>query len=65
VHILADPADRQTAAGPSAEIATSGDTHPVVIRRPLSASVKASLVTSRKGATGGSQPPGYSSSCPR
>ncbi len=40
MHILAYPADRQTAAGPSAEIATSGDTHPVVIRRPLSAWVQ-------------------------
>jgi hypothetical protein len=37
VHILAYPADRQTEAGPSAEIANCGDTHPVVSRRLLSA----------------------------
>lgn len=53
VHILAYLAYRQSAAVPSAEIASSVDTNPVVIRRLLSAFVKAKIVTAQKGATGG------------
>ena len=53
VHILAYLAYRQGAAVPSAEIAASVDTNPVVIRRLLSALVKAKLVTAQKGASGG------------
>jgi hypothetical protein len=53
VHILAYLAYRQGAAVPSAEIASSVDTNPVVIRRLLSALVKARIVTAQKGATGG------------
>lgn len=53
VHILAYLAYRQSAAVPSAEIAASVDTNPVVIRRLLSAMVKSKLVTTQKGATGG------------
>lgn len=53
VHILAYLAYRQGAAVPSAEIASSVDTNPVVIRRLLSALVKAHLVTATKGVTGG------------
>ena len=53
VHILAYLAYRQGAAVPSAEIAASVDTNPVVIRRLLSALVKAGLVHTQKGASGG------------
>lgn len=53
VHILAYLAYRQGAAVPSAEIAASVSTNPVVIRRLLSALVKAKFVTAQKGATGG------------
>ncbi len=56
VHILAYLAYRQGAAAasvPSAEIASSVDTNPVVIRRLLSALVKARLVQAQKGASGG------------
>ncbi len=53
VHILAYLAFRKGSAVPSAEIAASVDTNPVVIRRLLSALVKARLVTAQKGATGG------------
>ena len=53
VHMLAYLAYRQGAAVPSAEIASSVDTNPVVIRRLLSALVKARLVSATKGATGG------------
>ena len=53
VHILAYLAYRPGAAVPSAEIATSVDTNPVVIRRLLSALMQARLVTAQKGATGG------------
>src|SRR3954470_3490982 len=53
VHILAYLAYRQAAAVPSAEIASSVDTNPVVIRRLLSALVKARLVRALKGASGG------------
>jgi len=53
VHILAYLAYRQSAAVPSAEIAASVDTNPVVIRRLLSALMKATLVTAQKGANGG------------
>src|ERR1044071_8354612 len=53
VHILAYLAFRQGAAVPSTEIASSVDTNPVVIRRILSALVKARLVTATKGASGG------------
>jgi Rrf2 family protein len=53
VHILAYLAYRQGVAVPSAEIAGSVDTNPVVIRRLLAALVKARLVTAHKGASGG------------
>lgn len=53
VHILAYLAFRAGAAVPSAEIAASVDTNPVVIRRLLSALVKAGLVSTQKGSTGG------------
>lgn len=53
VHILAYLAFRKGAAVPSAEIAASVDTNPVVIRRLLSALMKARLVTAQKGAGGG------------
>src|SRR6185436_15105250 len=53
VHMLAYLAYRQGAAVPSAEIAASVDTNPVVIRRLLSALVKARLVSATKGASGG------------
>lgn len=53
LHILAYLVYRAGAAVPSAEIAESVDTNPVVIRRLLSALVKARLVTAQKGATGG------------
>ena len=53
VHILAYLAFRRDAAVPSAKIASSVSTNPVVIRRLLSALVKARLVTAQKGASGG------------
>src|SRR3954468_6690239 len=53
VHILAYLAYRGKTAVPSAEIASSVDTNPVVIRRLLGALLKARLVTAQKGATGG------------
>ena len=53
VHILAYLAFRRGAAVPSAEIAGSVSTNPVVIRRLLSVLVKARLVSAQKGATGG------------
>jgi Rrf2 family protein len=53
VHILAYLVYRRGAAVPSAAIASSVDTNPVVIRRLLSALVKARLVAAQKGATGG------------
>lgn len=53
MHILAYLAYRQGVAVPSAEIAESVDTNPVVIRRLLSALVKTRLVTAQKGASGG------------
>jgi Rrf2 family protein len=53
VHILAYLAFRRGAAVPSAEIASSVDTNPVVIRRLLGSLLKARLVTAQKGATGG------------
>jgi Rrf2 family protein len=53
VHILAYLTYRRDAAVPSAEIASSVDTNPVVIRRLLGALLKARLVTAQKGATGG------------
>ena len=53
VHILAYLAFRQGAAVPSAEIASSVSTNAVVIRRLLSALVKARLVRAQKGASGG------------
>jgi Rrf2 family protein len=53
LHILAYLAYRKDGAVPSAEIAASVDTNPVVIRRLLSALVKARLVSARKGVTGG------------
>jgi len=53
LHILAYLVYRSSSAVPSAEIAESVDTNPVVIRRLLSALMKARLVTAQKGATGG------------
>ena len=53
VHILAYLAFRQGVAVPSAETAGSVSTNPVVIRRLLSALVKARLVSAQKGANGG------------
>ena len=53
MHMLAYLAYRQGTAVPSAEIAASVGTHPVVIRRLLSALVKARLVSATKGASGG------------
>lgn len=53
VHILAYLAFRKGAAVPSAEIAASVATNPVVIRRLLSSLIKARLVKAQKGAKGG------------
>jgi Rrf2 family protein len=53
LHILAYLVYRAGAAVPSAEIAESVDTNPVVIRRLLSALAKAHLVTAQKGVNGG------------
>jgi len=53
IHILAYLAFRHGAAVPSAEIASSVATNPVVIRRLLSALAKGHFVTAQKGATGG------------
>ena len=53
VHILAYLAYRAGSAVPSAEIAESVDTNPVVIRRLLSALTKARIVVAQKGAQGG------------
>lgn len=53
VHMLAYLAFRRGASVPSAEIASSVSTHAVVIRRLLSALVKARLVRAQKGASGG------------
>ena len=53
LHILAYLVYRTGSAIPSAEIAASVDTNPVVIRRLLSALVKARLVRAQKGASGG------------
>jgi Rrf2 family protein len=53
LHILAYLVYRAGAAVPSAEIAASVDTNAVVIRRLLSALVKAQLVKTLKGASGG------------
>ncbi len=53
LHILAYLAYRGGRAVPSAEIASSVDTNPVVIRRLLSTLARAGLVHARKGAAGG------------
>ncbi|MEO7597856.1 MAG: Rrf2 family transcriptional regulator [Opitutus sp.] len=53
LHILAYLAYRAGMSVPSAEIAASVDTNPVVIRRLLSSLVKARLVKAQKGASGG------------
>lgn len=53
VHILSYLAFRKDLAVSSAEIASSVDTNPVVIRRLLAALVKARLVITHKGAAGG------------
>src|SRR6187401_2570374 len=53
VHILVYLAYRRDVAVPSAEIAASVDTNPVVIRRLLAGMLKARLVTAQKGASGG------------
>lgn len=53
VHILAYLAFRRGAPVPSAEIAGSVDTNPVVIRRLLSALGQAKIVAAHKGVAGG------------
>ncbi len=53
VHVIAYLAYKAGAPVTSAEIAASVDTNPVVIRRLLSALVKARLVTGHKGVGGG------------
>ncbi|MSU65445.1 MAG: Rrf2 family transcriptional regulator [Opitutus sp.] len=53
VHILAYLAFRTGAAVPSAEIAASVNTNPVVIRRLLAVLLRGRLVTVQKGARGG------------
>lgn len=53
VHVLSYLAYKGGAQTTSAEIASSVDTNPVVIRRLLAAFVKARLVKTQKGATGG------------
>lgn len=53
VHILSYLVYKEGGAVPSSEIAASVATNPVVIRRLLSALVKAGLVTAQKGASGG------------
>jgi Rrf2 family protein len=53
VHILSYLTYKAGQQVPSAEIASSVDTNPVVIRRLLAALVKARLVTPSKGAKGG------------
>ena len=53
LHILAYLVYKAGVAVPSAEIAASVDTNPVVIRRLLSSLVKARLVSAQKGASGG------------
>lgn len=53
VHMLAYLAFRKEGAVPSAEIASSVDTNPVVIRRLLAVFVKSGLVIAHKGAAGG------------
>ena len=53
VHILSYLVYRQGVAVPSSEIAASVDTHAVVIRRLLASLVKARLVKTQKGASGG------------
>lgn len=53
VHILTYLTYRRGSAISSAEIASSVDTNPVVIRRLLAALLKEKLVTAQKGAAGG------------
>lgn len=53
VHVLAYLAYHQGATVPSAEIAASVATNPVVIRRLLGALAKARLVAATKGPSGG------------
>ncbi len=53
VHILAYLAFKQGEPVTSAEIASSVDTHPVLIRRLLTLLIRARLVTAQKGARGG------------
>jgi Rrf2 family protein len=53
VHVLAYLAHKAGQAVTSAEIASSVDTNPVVIRRLLSSFVKVRLVKATKGAHGG------------
>ena len=53
VHVLSYLAYKAGAQITSAEIASSVDTNPVVIRRLLAALVKARLVLTQKGAGGG------------
>lgn len=53
VHMLAYLAYKQGDAVSSSEIASSVNTHPVVIRRLLTALTRARLVSAQKGAAGG------------
>ena len=53
VHVLVYLAHQGKSPASSAEIATSVNTHPVVLRRLLAAFVRARLVQPRKGAAGG------------
>src|SRR6266498_797814 len=53
VHVLSYLAYKAGVQTTSAEIASSVDTNPVVIRRLLAALVKARLVVPQKGAAGG------------
>lgn len=53
VHVLSYLAYKAGEQTTSTEIASSVDTNPVVIRRLLAALVKARLVLTQKGATGG------------
>lgn len=53
VHVLVYLAHQGKRPASSAEIATSVNTHPVVLRRLLAAFVRARLVQPRKGAAGG------------
>lgn len=53
IHVLVYLAHQGKTPASSAEIASSVNTHPVVLRRLLASFVKARLVEPRKGAAGG------------